>query len=308
MNSSYAGKKIVVTGGAGFIGSHITEALVAQGAQVFVIDNLTTGSLGNLTSVASNITFIEGTILDKKLCLTHLENAYAVFHLAAEISVPASLEDPYTCYNTNILGTTNLLEAARINALQRFVFSSSCAVYGNQTKPCREDMVPNPLSPYASSKLIGEQLCQNYSKFFNVPTVCLRYFNVYGPRQNPNGPYAGVVAQFRNRMEKNEPITLYGDGNQSRDFVPVQQVVEANLQLAQLPDTLCTGTPINVGTGKTSSINDLFIKLKGEFPRYVHSPDYKPARSGDIVLSQADCSTLLQLQTSSKKTIPTSSE
>ena len=234
MTAFYAGKKAVVTGGAGFIGSHIVEALVQQGAHVTVLDNLKTGTLDNLAAVKSNITFVEGTILDRELCITTLANAEYVFHLAAEISVPASMEDPYTCYQTNVMGTANLLEAARINNVQRFVFSSSCAVYGNQTEPCHELMACNPGSPYAASKMMGEQLCAQYSQFFNLPTICLRYFNVFGQRQNPFGPYAGVVAQFTKRMENNEPIIIFGDGNQSRDFVPVETVVAANLKLAYL--------------------------------------------------------------------------
>lgn len=285
----YKNKKVVVTGGAGFIGSHLVEKLVELQARVTVLDNLCTGILENLQAVHSQITFINGDIQDKELCITTLKGASLVFHLAAQISVPESVVHPEHCFTTNVSGTFNILEAGRINTVDRVVFSSSCAVYGEQTEPCSETSVCSPTSPYAYSKLLGEQLCQQYSKIFNIPTVVLRYFNVFGPRQNPSSQYAGVVAKFTESMKNNAPITIFGDGTQSRDFVPVNHIVEANLTFAQLPDDLCAGYPINVATGTSSSVLELFESLKNKFPHYQHLPHFADPRKGEIKHSQADC-------------------
>lgn len=285
----YKGKRVVVTGGAGFIGSHLVEKLVALKAHVTVIDNLRTGNVENLATVISDIAFINGDIRDKELCMKTLEGTDFVFHLAAQVSVPESMQNPDECFQINVAGTFNLLEAARINQIKRFVFSSSCAVYGAKDEPCEETMRCHPCSPYAYSKFIGEQLCQQYSRVFNVPTVVLRYFNVFGPRQNPHSEYAGVIAKFTENMKNNAPITIFGDGAQSRDFVPVEQIIEANLLLTLLPDTLCTGAPINIATGKSSSILELFEKLKSEYFEYQHQAHFAPARTGEIKHSKADC-------------------
>ena len=287
--SFYKNKKVVVIGGAGFIGSHLVEKLVALGAHVTVLDNLQTGNVENLAAVATKITFIKGDIRNKEQCIQSLVATDIVFHLAAQVSVPESVEDPELCFSTNITGTFNILEAARINKVKRFTFSSSCAVYGEHTTPCAETSSCHPTSPYAYSKFIGEQLCQQYSQVFSVPTIVLRYFNVFGPRQNPQSEYAGVIAKFTGNMKNNAPITIFGDGTQSRDFVPVEQVVEANLLFAQLPDDLCTGTPINVATGKSSSILELFEKLKNDFPEYPYQAQFAPARRGELKHSKADC-------------------
>jgi UDP-glucose 4-epimerase len=295
----YKNKKMVVTGGAGFIGSHLVEALVARGAQVTVLDNLRTGKLENLTNVRSNITFVEGDIRDKEACHNVLTGADAVFHLAAQVSVPESLHNPDECFQINVSGTFNLLEAARIHTIKRFVFSSSCAVYGEKNQPCVETMNCSPSSPYASSKFLGEQLCQQYAAIFQVPTVCLRYFNVFGPRQDPSSEYAGVIAKFRDKMLKNEPITIFGDGSQTRDFVPVKQVVQANLESVLLSPELCTGEPINSATGTSTSILELFTDYKKMSPGYTHQPTFAPARQGEIKYSEADCAryhNLLALQ------------
>ncbi len=285
----YKDKKVVVTGGAGFIGSHLIEALVELGARVTVIDNLRTGKLENLTAVISRITFIEGDIRDKELCRKVLTNTDVVFHLAAQISVPESVENPDECFQINVTGTFNLLEAARINKIKRFVFSSSCAVYGEKNEPCFETMPCAPTSPYAYSKLLGEQLCQQYALIFQVPTVCFRYFNVFGIRQDPSSEYAGVIAKFSDKMLKNEPITIFGDGSQTRDFVPVKQVVQANLESGELSPELCTGEPINVATGESTSILELFTDYKRMTPEYTHEPQFAPARKGEIKYSEADC-------------------
>ena len=285
----YKNKKVVVTGGAGFIGSHLVEKLVALGAHVTVIDNLRTGNLENLTTVTSDITFINGDIRDKELCIKTVANADAVFHLAAQVSVPESMQNPDECFQINVNGTFNLLEATRINKVKRFVFSSSCAVYGEQDGPCFETMTCHPASAYAYSKFMGEQLCQQYATIFQVPTVCFRYFNVFGPRQDPSSEYAGVIAKFSDKMLKNEPITIFGDGSQIRDFVPVKLVVQANLEGFELSPKFCTGEPINVATGESSSILELFTDYKKMTPGYTHEPQFAPARKGEIKYSEANC-------------------
>ncbi len=286
--NEYANKKVVVTGGAGFIGSHLVEALVARNAQVTVLDNLSTGTKENLSTIAHAITFFEGDIRDAATCLRALEGASTVFHLAAQVSVPESVENPRFCFETNVTGTCNLLEAARKNDIERFVFSSSCAVYGDQGKLCEETATCHPASPYAWSKLFGEQLCQQYTQTFQLPTLCLRYFNVYGPRQHPHSEYSGVVAKFTERMKQQQPITIFGDGTQTRDFVPVYQIVQANLSAGLLPADLCTGQPINIATGTSRSIRKLFEDLKKELD-YPLDPLFAPERSGEIKHSQADC-------------------
>ena len=189
-----------------------------------------------------------------------------------------------------------MLEAARINTVSRFIFSSSCAIYGNHTKKCSEKTPHNPTSPYGYSKLLGELYCQEYAQLHNVPTVSLRYFNVIGERQNANGPYAGVYAKFIHNMKQNLPITIYGDGTQTRDFITVKDVVAANMKLAQLPTQLCDGKPINIGTGKPTTINDLFAALKNVYPDYNHEPFYEEERLGDIKFSAADCQLYKTLQ------------
>ena len=194
--NDYTNKKVVVTGGAGFIGSHLVEALVNHNAQVIVLDNLTTGTKENLSTIFNKITFIEGDIRNSKTCLQALQGTSIVFHLAAQVSVPESVKNPRFCFETNVSGTFNLLEAAQKNNIKRFIFSSSCAVYGDQKKPCKESLTCHPTSPYAWSKFFGEQLCQQYSETFLLPTLCLRYFNVYGPRQHPHSEYSGVIATY----------------------------------------------------------------------------------------------------------------
>ncbi len=295
MNSFFTNKKVIVTGGAGFIGSHLVEQLVARGAQVTVLDSLITGNQENLAAVASAIRFVQGDIRNKEVCQELLQESFAVFHLAAQVSVPESFDDPQLCYETNITGTFNLLQAAAKHKVKRFVFSSSCAVYGDKPGTCSESTECNPLSPYAYSKLMGEQLCQHYSKLFKLPTIVLRYFNVFGPRQNPNSQYAGVIAKFSECFKNKRPVTIFGDGSQSRDFVPVSQVVSANLLLSTLNEQLCSGNPINIATGKSSSILEIFEKLKKEFPEYNCPITFASARIGDIQHSRADCHHLKKL-------------
>lgn len=278
----------MVTGGAGFIGSHLVDQLVTYGAQVTVLDNLSTGNKDNLAQSINHITFIKGDIRNAQTCLQASKACDTVFHLAACVSVPQSMQDPQFCYDVNIQGTQNLLEASRSNNIKRFVFSSSCAVYGEKNRPCSEADTCNPTSPYAYSKYIGELLCQQYAKVFGVSSICLRYFNVIGTRQNPYGPYAGVYAKFSDHMYNNQPITIYGDGSQTRDFIPVEEVVKANLQLALLPHTHYNGKAINIATGTGTTILQIFKRLQSIHPSYAIPPIFVPERTGDIFYSCAD--------------------
>lgn len=289
MNSFYRNCSVLVTGGAGFIGSHLVEQLVKSGANVTVLDDLSTGTLDNLAAVHHSIQFIKGSVTDFSTCLAACENKEIIFHLAAYISAPESMLNPYQCNQTNVFGTNNMLEAARLQNVPRFVFSSSSAVYGRQTEQCVENAPCKPASPYGFSKLMGEYWCQHYSSIFGLQTICLRYFNVYGQRQNPQGPYAAVVAQFKNAMSNNKPIIIYGDGQQTRDFVPVEYVVNANIQLAQLPNNIMQGEVYNIATGKSITILELIDQLKEEFPDFTAGIQLLPARDGDIKHSQADC-------------------
>jgi len=290
MKIFYQDLPVLVTGGAGFIGSYVTEMLVEAGAQVTVIDNLSSGNISNLKKIKNKIRFIKKSIEDIGACIEATEGQSIVFHLAAFISVPDSIKNPKLCHKINVDGTFNLLEAAKINKVDRFLFSSSSAVYGNFEGICKENVACNPQSPYGTSKRIGELLCKQYSDNFGLKTVILRYFNVFGNRQNPNGAYAAVVAKFRDLMNKNLPITIFGDGMQTRDFIPVEYVAKANATLAMLEDEKMTGQIYNIATGKSINLLELIDILKKEFPKYKRIPIFKPTRTGDVKHSAADCS------------------
>jgi nucleoside-diphosphate-sugar epimerase len=289
-------KRTLVTGGAGFIGSHLVEELVRHGALVTVLDNLSTGTLDNLPGVLPYINFVEGTIIDKHLCNTLARDQDIIFHLAAQTSVPHSVEAPDICWQTNVTGTLNLLEAARTNKARRFIFSSSSAVYGPQAETCHEESLCNPVSPYGLSKYMGEQFCTLYASTYGLETVSLRYFNVYGERQNPHAHYAAAVAAFRYKMKHNAPIQVYGDGSQVRDFVPVARVVEANILTASLPYHSLFQKVYNVATGTSISILQLIDQLKQEFPTFTGSISFLPERAGDVRATKADCSALHALK------------
>ncbi|MFT6765872.1 MAG: nucleoside-diphosphate-sugar epimerase, partial [Alteromonas naphthalenivorans] len=235
-----------------------------------------------------NVTFLKGDIRDKQTCLDASKECEYIFHLAACVSVPQSIQEPEFCHNSNINGTFNLLEAARTHNIKRFVLSSSCAVYGQQTTACSESIPCRPASPYAYSKWMGELLCQQYARVFNVPSICLRYFNVIGERQNPYGPYAGVYAKFSDLMKQDKPVTIFGDGQQTRDFVSVAQVVKANLTVALLPDAHCNGQAVNIGTGTTTTVLDIFEQLRLGLKTYKQKPIFEDTRPGDIAYSCAN--------------------
>lgn len=279
-----------MTGGAGFIGSHLCTRLAQDGHQVRVLDKLTgEASRKRAESLAKlrGVTIIEGDIRDAALCRSVLLGADFVFHHAAEVSVPQSIADPATCIEVNLGGTVNLLEAARtLGTLTRFVLASSCAVYGDTpgTEKSETSEVA-PLSPYATSKLAGEQLCRNYFQLHGVQTVCLRYFNVYGPDQDPNGAYAAVIPKFITAILENEKPVVYGDGEQSRDFVFVGDIVEANHRAAAQGQA--AGKVVNIGSGRSVSLNQILQKLAAETDRILVL-DQRPARAGDIRTSRAD--------------------
>ena len=288
----YQGKKVLVTGGAGFIGSHLTEKLVQLGAQVTVLDNFSTGTLSNLKPIITRINLMYADITSRYSCLKATIGKDIVFHLGAFISVPLSITNPEICNTVNIDGTKNLLESCKQNNVNTFAFSSSAAVYGNKETICNEDDPPNALSPYAMSKLKGEQLCKQYAQNYDINSICLRYFNVYGERQNPNGQYAAVVAKFKDCLFNKKPITIFGDGKQTRDFIHVAKVVEANLTLAMRPHN--NGEIFNIATGKSINLLELIKQLESEFGIKPVDVTYKPARVGDIAHSQADASKYLK--------------
>lgn len=277
--------KILVTGGAGFIGSHIVEHFY-QTDEVFVLDNLRSGFLKNIESF--NVNFIEGSITDEELVKKVTEGVDYIFHLAALVSVPESMSKPQLTVEINTTATLNLLEAARQNQVKKIVLSTSAAIYGdNPVVPKLETMFPEPKSPYAVTKLDGEYYFKMFSEEYNLPTVCLRYFNVFGPRQDPKSQYAAAVPIFIDKAIKNEDITIYGDGEQTRDFIFVKDIVKANVAVAQ---NSATGV-YNVARGGRITINDLarkIIQQTGSKSKI----NYEPERAGDVKHSQADVSKL----------------
>jgi nucleoside-diphosphate-sugar epimerase len=284
-------KPVLVTGGAGFIGSHLCRKLVEAGAQITVLDNLSTGSLSNLASIENKITFIEGSVTDYAACLRATEGAALVFHLAAFISVPQSFEDPLGCYETNITGTANLLEASRHQRVEHLLLSSSSAVYGTVEGVCDEQTPCNPTSPYGFSKLMAEEHCRHYSGLFDLKTSCLRYFNVFGEDQSPQGEYAAVLAKFRHQLKNSLPMTIFGDGSQTRDFIPVERVVEANMVLAQHQGN---GEAYNIASGASISLKELVQRLRQEYPLSTSTLEFKPPREGDIKHSSASIARYLE--------------
>jgi UDP-glucose 4-epimerase len=277
--------KALVTGGAGFIGSHIVDDLVNRGCKVTVIDDLSTGNLSNLEHHKDRITFYRGDIRDRQLINRVIAGCDVVFHQAAVVSVPQTVENPVDSAMVNDIGTLHILEAARIHHVKRVVLASSCAVYGDDPRlPKKEEMTPEPLSPYAAQKLSAEFNARLYYRLYNLETVCLRYFNVYGPRQDPSSPYSGVISIFMTKAGSKKTPVIYGDGNQSRDFVFVKDVVKANL-LAAMTDNI-SGKIFNVGTGKRVFINQLWEMICG-LSNCKIEPQYQPARPGDVSASAA---------------------
>ena len=254
-------QKAVVTGGAGFIGSHLVDQLIDKGVEVTILDNLSTGKKENINPKA---TFIECDIsTTSHIDLTfYINGADTIFHLAAKTTVQESIEKPSLYNNINVVGTLNLLEAAAAMKVKRFIFSSSSSVYGNAKVPTSEDHPLNPISPYALNKLIGEQYCKLYSEIYNIDTVCLRYFNVYGDRMNNEG-YKLVFPIFKEQILNNKPLTINNNGEQRRDFIHVNDVVRANILVAKHSNNF-NGDIYNVGNGKNYSINEIADMFGGE--------------------------------------------
>jgi UDP-glucose 4-epimerase len=273
----------LVTGGAGFIGSHVVRALLDRGDQVRVLDNLSTGRRENLTDL--DITLIEGDIRDLNTVRQAISGVSHIYHLAALVSVQASMEDPLDCYAVNLNGSLNVLWAAHQAGASRVVLASSAAVYGDIDKKVDESVKTRPLSPYASSKLAMEQAAQLFATTSNLPTVSLRCFNVYGPRQSPDSPYAAVIPIFIHEMLGRRPPTIHGDGEQTRDFVFVEDVVGAFILAAETKEAV--GDVFNIGGGASISILDLAHTLQQIIPNSL-DPIYAPPRLGDIRFSEAD--------------------
>lgn len=272
--------KCLVTGGAGFIGSHLVEELLKNGHSVRVLDNFSSGFMANLTGLVDRIQLVRGDIRNENDIQQSVEDIDTIFHLAAHISVADSMMNPAECFDINVTGTNLLLQTARKSNVKKVIISSSAAVYGDQdTLPIKENAQIKPLSPYGASKRMDEILAGLYTRSFNLPVVCLRYFNVYGPRQNPNSQYAAVVPIFIRRMLDNMSVAVHGDGGQTRDFTYVKDIARANILAAGNADA--DGLIINICGGKAVSILDLVTTLHGLIPE-APSFEYGPARSGDI--------------------------
>jgi nucleoside-diphosphate-sugar epimerase len=278
---------VVVTGGAGFIGSHIAGTAAAQGAKVRIVDDLSTGHRENIEELSGDIEFIEGSVADVELMNRALQGAEVVFHEAAIPSVPRSVENPAQSHLASVDGTFNLLLAARDQKVRRVVYAASSSAYGDQpTLPKVEDMAPDPLSPYAVAKLVGEYYCQVFTRVYGLETVSLRYFNVFGPRQDPGSQYSGVVSRFISALCSDETPVIYGDGEQSRDFTYIDNVVSANLKAAT--STGGVGKVLNVAIGDQITLNQLLADLKDLIGKPDVKAEYREARVGDVRHSLAD--------------------
>ena len=279
----------LITGGAGFIGSHIARTLVDSGAQVRVLDNFSGGKLHNLAPILDDIELITGDIRDMSVVSAAVRGVDVVFHEAAEPSVPRSIADPTATMDINVSGTLNVLTAARDADVRRFVLASTCAIYGDAPEtPKRETLAPSPLSPYAISKLTGEQLCSAFTQLYGFESVALRYFNVFGPRQDPTSAYAAVVPKFLASLTAGISPIIYGDGEQSRDFVNVNDIVRANLLAASVPGV--AGQVFNIASGTSTTVNHVLHTLQRMTGIDVPGK-YEPARAGDIRDSLADTTT-----------------
>src|SRR5882724_12893169 len=277
----------LVTGGAGFIGSHIAEALAARGASVRVIDNLSTGHLENIEAIGAKIDFIRGDLANDATVRKAVEDVEIIFHEAALPSVPRSVSNPRETHLASVDATFNLLLAAKERKVRRLIYAASSSAYGDQpTLPKVESMRPEPLSPYAAAKLVGEYYCQVFTRSYGLETICLRYFNVFGPRQDPGSPYSGVISLFVDRLLKGQRPIIYGDGEQTRDFTYISNAVEANVLAAEGDRGI--GEVINIANGEKVSINELFQLVRQILGRDDIEPDYQPARTGDILHSLAD--------------------
>jgi nucleoside-diphosphate-sugar epimerase len=283
------GRRVLVTGGAGFIGSHLVDALVREGAAVRVLDDLSTGRRENLVTSAKAIDLVEGDVRNLETVRSVCRGTEVVFHLAAVGSVPRSMEDPATSIAVNVSGTANVFSASREAGVRRIVYASSSSVYGNsESLPKREGEEGQPLSPYALSKVMNEQLADVFTRCYGMELIGLRFFNVFGPRQDPEGPYSAVIPRFFAACLRGESPVIFGDGEQSRDFTFVDDAVEANLLAAAAPSSAC-GRAYNVAGGRRVTVNDLASEVLGSVGRG-RPPRHDGPRPGDIRHSFADLS------------------
>jgi UDP-glucose 4-epimerase len=283
----------LVTGGAGFIGSHIVRRLAAEGKQVRVLDNFFAGTMANLDGLNGSVEVIKGDILDPQTLESAMKGVQVVLHQAALRSVPFSVENPALVNRVNVEGTINVLLAARDGGVKRVVFASSSSVYGS-TKifPNRESLTPSPISPYAASKLAGEHYCRVFTLLYGLETIALRYFNVFGPRQDPNSEYAAVIPRFITKALRQQPLEIHGDGLQSRDFTYIDNVIQANLRAAQCQSGF--GEAFNVAQGKCYSLLDFVSLVEGIIERKATTV-HRPPRAGDVRQTLADISRSQQI-------------
>ncbi len=280
----------LVTGAAGFIGSWLTHALAERGDTVRALDNFSTGKRENLETVQGKFEIIEADLRDAAAMNQACKSVEFIFHQGALPSVPLSIQDPRTSHEANIDGTFNLLEAARANGVRRIVYAASSSAYGNKNPlPQTETMLPGPLSPYAVQKLVGELYLRSYAEVFGLETVALRYFNIFGPRQAPDSPYSGVMAKFIRMMLDNDQPVIFGDGEQSRDFTYIENVVQANLKAASAPAEKVSGRVFNIACGEPHTLNETY-QLLAKILDYKNPPQYGPPREGDIQHSYANIS------------------
>lgn len=279
-------RKFLVTGGAGFIGSHISTALANRGDEVVVLDNLSTGRRENLKHLGDQVTFLEGCLLDREVVEQALNGVEVVYHQAALASVPRSVKKPLDTNAACVTGTLNLLDAAREAGVRRVVYAGSSSAYGDQPNMSkRETDLPNPLSPYAAAKLAGELYCKSFAATYGLETVVIRYFNVFGPRQDPNSEYSAVIPIFVSKMVRGERPTIYGDGQQSRDFTYIDNVVQGNLAAADATDAV--GRSINVACGTQFTLLQLVAAINKALKTDIE-PVFEEARVGDVRESLAD--------------------
>jgi UDP-N-acetylglucosamine/UDP-N-acetyl-alpha-D-glucosaminouronate 4-epimerase len=279
--------KVLVTGGAGFIGSNLAEELIRQGAKVIIIDNLVTGFRENLDEIKGDFEFVEGDLNDDEKLKKAIRDVEIIFHEAALPSVPRSVENPQETHRACVNATFNLLVKAKENGVKRLIYAASSSAYGNQaTLPKVETMSPEPLSPYAAAKLMGEYYCKVFSNVYDLETFSLRYFNVFGPRQNPSSMYSGVISRFVDALMRDESPVIYGDGETSRDFTYIANVVDANIKAANT--TKGIGEVLNVANGERISLKELLEVLKKITGKENVEADFQLERAGDVKHSQAD--------------------
>ena len=280
--------RVLVTGGAGFIGSNLVQALLERGDDVRVLDNFSTGSRANLAALGREVEVVEGDLRSYERVHTAVRGVEVVFHQGALGSVPRSVQDPLTSTAVNVEGTVNVLLAARDESVRRVVAASSSSVYGDGgTFPRVETQAPNPISPYAVAKLAAERFCVSFTRVYGIETVALRYFNVFGPRQDPSSQYAAVVPRFIHAIAEGRPVTIHGDGEQSRDFTYVENVVAANLLAADAPGA--EGRILNIATGGSKTVNELADTVGRLLDRPVEKT-FGPSQPGDVRESWADVS------------------